>query len=340
MKERTKRLVLPLIALVALLTWGVGAAWAGESHDRTIPRGGRHDGDIEVIRDDFAIADGASVHGDITIIGGDAKIAGLIDGDLFVMGGDVELLDSAEITGECVQFGGEMENHSTIDCATLAGGDFNMSDFVGNAMSDGSMAVDDFGGQGATLGGTLFSTLLLGAFGFFIASAAPRRVERIGSAAAGKPVVTGTVGVLTLFATLAILTIVALLTGLLLIVLIGILGIPVLIAIVGVLAASLLVGWISVGKIVGATLTDALRLHNVSPAITVALGTAALTLGVGLLKLMPLVGFSGNIAAFFIAGVGLGGVALTRFGAIHYPRLIPQNLEDQIVFPDEDEIIL
>lgn len=342
MNERMKRLTLPLIALSALLVWSVGAAWAGEPHDRTIPHGDRHRGDIEVFSDDFEIEAGASVMGNITIVGGDAKIAGAIVGDLFVMGGDVELLESAEIQGECVQFGGKMDNHSTVECAAFSSGDFGFSDFISNAARDsGSMAVEDFGGRGgATFGGTIFSTLLLGVIGFFIASASPRRIERIGNAAAVKPVVTGTVGILTLFASLAILTIVALLTGLLLIVLIGILGIPVLIAIVGVLAVSLIVGWIAVGKIVGATLTDALRLKSVSPAMTVALGTAALTLGVGLLKLMPLVGFSGNIAAFFIAGIGLGGVALTRFGAIHYPRLIPQKLEDQIILPSDDDIIL
>lgn len=340
MNERIKRLSLPLVTLVALLIWGVGAAWAGEPHDRSIPRGGRHDGDIEVIRDDFDIEEDATVRGDITIIGGDAKIAGTIDGSLFVLGGDVELLESAEITGECVLFGGDMDNISKTECATFADGDFRVSDMIGNGFSGAVPPAPNMPGDGATFGGTLFSTLLFGVMGFFIASVAPRRVERIGNAAAVKPVVTGTVGILTLFATLAILTIVAILTGLLLIVLIGILGIPVIIAILGMLAISMLVGWIAVGKIVGATLTDALRLHKVSPAITIALGTAALTFGVGLLKLMPLVGFSGDIAAFLIAGVGLGGVALTRFGATHYPRLIPQKLEDQIILPDEDQIIL
>ncbi len=340
MNERTKRLGLPLIILVALLTWGGGVAWAGEPHDRTIPRGGRYDGDIEVISDDFDIGEDATVHGDITIIGGDAKIAGTIDGDLFVMGGDVALLESAEIRGECVLFGGEMTNQSAAECAAFGSGDFNVADMISSATSEGRVPGGERGGDSATFGGALFSALFFSVIGFFIASVAPHRVERISNAAAVKPIVTGTVGILTLLATFATLTIVAILTGLLLVILIGILGIPVLIAIVGILAAGLLVGWVAVGKIVGATLTDALRLHNASPAITVALGTAALTFGVGLLKLMPLVGFSGNIVAFFIAGVGLGGVALTRFGAIHYPRLILQNLADQIILPDEDDIIL
>ena len=335
-----------MLALIALLFVGVTVAYAGDVHVRTIPAGSNFVGDIEVFSDDFELEEDASVSGDIAIIGGDARIAGAIQGDLFVLGGDVELMETMSITGDCVFIGGDVDNASAVECATIGEGDFRLGDFLPAIDIESDPSPPDLGhrGQsnagGASLGGTIFSTIFFGIVGFFFAAVAPRRVERIGNAAASKPVVIGTVGFLTLLAMLAILTIAAILTGLLLVVIVGILGIPVLIGIVALLALGLLVGWVGVGRIVGATLADALRLNQLNPRTMTALGTAALTFGVGLLQLMPLIGFSGSIAAFVIAAIGLGSVALTRFGAVSYPRLLvdSQKVIDQIKFADEDEI--
>jgi hypothetical protein len=81
------------------------------------------------------------------------------------------------------------------------------------------------------------------------------------------------------------------------------------------LVAAVLFGWVALGAIVGARLAPALKLGDLSPAVTGALGTFALTITVEILRLVPCLG---PLLAIGLASLGLGAVVLTRFGTQPY----------------------
>jgi hypothetical protein len=76
---------------------------------------------------------------------------------------------------------------------------------------------------------------------------------------------------------------------------------------------------------------------------TAALGTGALTLGVGMLSLLPILGFLGGVLVFVFSAIGLGAVALTQFGMKPYPRRTappedPNKVEEVLLTLAPDEI--
>ncbi len=78
-----------------------------------------------------------------------------------------------------------------------------------------------------------------------------------------------------------------------------------------------LLGWVAVGTALGERLFN--RDGDVRLTTTAALGTGVLTLGVGMLGLLPL-DFLTGLMVFAFSAIGLGAVALTQFGMKPYPR--------------------
>lgn len=317
------------LALLGLLLWlPARAAWA----DTIVSAGDTVTEDVNVT-EDFRLEAGGVVQASVHIWGGDAQIGGTIEGDLLVFGGDLTLDADARIDGDCVLLGGQLKrNDSALTCQTTE--DLGLPAFVnrfgdfGSGFADGIDLEEGFdpgsleGGaadRDGSLFGALGSSILLGLLALLVVSLAPRPVARISDAISARPLASGTVGVLTLFASISLAALLAVISAVLVIVCIGLLGFPIVLAIVALLGVGLLVGWVAVGRIVGNALSDALKLKTLSPALQAALGTAALSLGIGLLQLLPVVGFSASLVAFVVYGVGLGGVALTKFGTRPFP---------------------
>ncbi|MCC6190545.1 MAG: hypothetical protein IT318_16070, partial [Anaerolineales bacterium] len=82
-----------------------------------------------------------------------------------------------------------------------------------------------------------------------------------------------------------------------------------------VFAAALLLGLIALGQLVGARLASALRLYQITPAVSAALGTGLLWLVTSAVGAVACVGW---VAWVLLASVGLGAVILTRFGTRPY----------------------
>jgi hypothetical protein len=192
--------------------------------------------------------------------------------------------------------------------------------------------------------GAVFRSLLLGVLAFAVASLFPRHLTQVEQAIREKPVASGTVGFLTSLA----VPILLLLLSPVLFVLAFVCGLGVLLTMAVMLgyATAVAVGWFAVGHLLGQRMAEWLNMKNRTLPWTTAVGTATLTLLLGLLGAIPFV-IGEGLAGFIIACIGLGAVALTKFGSRPYPmldegiRILDADNSDKVTavldtLPDDD----
>lgn len=322
-----------ILITIFLLLIVPNAAFA-DSLDRILEAGTQHNGDLTLFGDNITIEDGAVVTGDLTVFGGNATISGQVDGDLVLFGGHVDLMQTAVIDGNCVLLGGHVSNNADTACNVWTGNDefdFDVTAFSGPEFGEPSRIGRFLGG----IGSAVFSALFMAVLAFIVASVAPTHLGRVEETAEGKPVVSGTVGLLTLFAVPSLIAILAPLFGILILACgLGLLGFPLLIALALGLAGAMIIGWIAMGDMVGQRVVHRMQWKGYSAPLIAALGTAVLTFAINLLGQIT---FLAGIASMLIAFVGIGAVALTKFGTQTYPGIIAGNIT---IDADKEAIVL
>lgn len=336
----TKRRVLFLLLLATLLLlMPAGVALAAPVFETIVADGDTINNDVVLFDDDLEVASGGVVNGDVTIFSGNALIAGTINGDVVIFDGDLTIAEGATLNGDCVLLDGVLDNQSSrsISCTQL---DNIMPGVIGGLLNevvrDGDLPstieverpsplVHFLGGIGETIG----QTLVLGLLAFFVAAAAPRQMQQVAAAMRQKPVASGAVGTLTFLAAPFVLTILAVLSAVLILACgLGLLGFPVLFALVLGLGAAGIMGWIALGNIAGEKMAEWLNLQNRSLTVTTVLGTMTVTLIFGLLGTIPF--FIGEwLVSLLAIWLGLGAVALTKFGTQPFPPLVADGIKVQ-----------
>lgn len=315
-------LLLLSLGLVAALP--AGLAQAAPAYDRIIQPDERVTEGVTVVGDDLHIEAGSVVEGAVTVVDGDVEVAGRVDGDLVVIGGDVIVAPTGDLRGACFVLGGEATDAAG---CTVAESTAQLRNLVPNwnliaTAWPGATSVNPGVWQ---VGQALFNALGLGLLALFIGALAPRQLAQVGTAARHKPWLSGMLGFLTGLAGPSLLLLLTILSSLLILVFcLGLLGFPFILALGALLVAGTAFGWVAVGYVLGDWLGQALRLTPRSLALTAALGTAALTLGVNLLPLLPLGEAAAVLANLLALAVGLGAVVLTRFGTRAYPAYLPR----------------
>lgn len=338
MKRRTLFLLL-LIPLAILIP--SGAVLAGAPFDTVVQAGETHDDDIVILDGDLNVQAGATVNGDITVFSGDVTIAGTVNGDVVLFDGDLDAETTAVINGECVIMSGDLTDATPngLICTN-----FDTLESLPNTIPpiDGISGIEfsDYEPSGTArflgrVGGAIFQSILLGLIAFAVATLFPNQFNRVENSVRHKPVASGTVGFLTSFAVPVLLLIASPLLAVL--ALVCGLGILLTLAVVLGMAGAIAFGWFVVGNIVGVRIADRFNMQNRTLPVTTAVGTAALTLGLGLLGAVPFF-FGIELIGFVIACIGLGSVVLTKFGTRAYPPLVSDSIQilDQ---PENDEKI-
>lgn len=342
--------VLLVIVLLAVVLAPAGLSHAAPHNDKIIAEDEVHDGDLEVFGDELDIQPGATVDGnvsvfggdvnidgaitgDVAIFGGDTTLTGTIDGDFVVFGGDITIAETAHINGDCVLVGGASKNASEQTSCTNTQANIPNFPGMGNIMPIPNPSVPNppsppsapnysFGHRVghffSEVGEVILSSLMAGGVAFLVASVLPGRVTQIRSAVEEKPAASGVVGALTAVAAPSLIALLSILSALLVLACgIGLLGFPIVIALAAALAIASIFGWVAIGSIVGTKLAKPLRITNDTLPMTAAIGTGAVTLvltGLGLIGFFP-----AELLMSLIACVGLGAVALTKFGTRAYP---------------------
>lgn len=354
-----RKLLIPMILVLLLMGMGVPAAMAAPLQpgqgDIIVDEGEVVNNDVVVLDGDLEIRQGAVVNGDVVVFNGDAEVDGRVNGSLTLFNGDLEAGAGAAISGDCVLLNGEARgdvvpgNCTAIQnlnlewgaLAELAPQWFNeppipavpaipdipavpplptlppMPDMPDMPARVVEPEPSGFFHGVARIVGVLLSAVLMGFLGLIAAAIAPENLRQVVAVTRNKPVTSGAAGALTAVAVPSLIVLLIPLSVILTFVCIGLLGFPIILLLAIGLVVGGLFGWVAVGTALGNRLFN--RDGGMRLTATAALGTGLLTLGVGMLGLLPF-GFLAGLMVFVFSAIGLGAVALTQFGMKPYPR--------------------
>ena len=256
-------------------------------------------GNLLVIGGTATAEKGSMITGDVVLIGGTLNLRSTVNGEIVAIGGVVILENSAVVNGDVVMIGADLHRS---DLARIDGEvteqipriiDVNPTPPV--APSTGGLFNDPLG----KLLKASYQALGLGLLGFLVGLLLPVPIKRVQATIFQEPVASGVVGLLVLLVAPIVLGLLS----------ITIILIPLTVLAAIALALLVLFGWFVLGYEVGRRVS--LLFHtNWSPSILTGIGTLLLTLAVGLLGLIPCIGWlAGALAAF----VGLGAIGMTLY---------------------------
>ena len=200
-----QRRILILVASLLLLAISTGIVFAAPAAQTVVEDEVVVRNDVVIFDDNFELAEGGRVNGDVIIFNGNAHIAGTVTGDVVLFNGNLTVDATASLNGDCVLFNGHTsgEGTSNITCDSLQvmlpNGVVN---FVTELATEGDLNFDleptveverpsffsrFVGGTAAALG----RSLLFGLLAFAAASLVPRPMMRIEEAMRAKPVASG-----------------------------------------------------------------------------------------------------------------------------------------------------
>ena len=357
-----KHFVVLLIVLL-LTAVPVGSAFAAPpfQEDTTVEDGETIRNDVILLEGDLKVEDGGTISGDVVLFNGDADVAGTLQGDLVMFNGDFKADETAVIHGDCIIFNGSIEDQTAagLGCTSVEGLPFTAA--ISGLMSEISTQIDmddsfddipdiPYHQPSASerfVGGTfgaIARSLLFAALAFVVVAVAPTHLAQVETTIRQKPVAGGTVGFLTAIAVPALAAILAVISAILLIICIGIVGFAIVFAMMVALGIAGLFGWIAMGDLLGQWLAGRFGWHKMSPAVVAAVGTGLLTFTLGFLSAIPFT-FGVGLVSMIISFIGLGAVALTKFGAQPYPlvKIVGEDDVDDIkintvleTLPDEE----
>lgn len=273
-------------------------------------------GDLAVMGGTATLEANSTVNGNVAVMGGTLQIDGTVNGDVVAVGGQVSLSDNAVINGDVIvpiAMLNKAENATVTGQIITQPGSSTWEDIP--ELNEETPTPSVPSGRSFLLQRGLdvlsrflwgmLATAALAALGLLFVLLFPKPIDRVSATISTQPVLSGAVGLLTLFLTPLVL----------ILLIITIILLPFSLLAVILLVIALVVGWIGLGVEIGN------RLEAMFHA-TWAVGVKAL-LGVGLITFITaifnLLWFCGALVGFILAVVGLGAVVLTRFGFKDYP---------------------
>ncbi|MCX8025653.1 MAG: polymer-forming cytoskeletal protein, partial [Thermanaerothrix sp.] len=261
------------------------------------------------------IQKGATVNGDIDLLGGSLKLAGEVVASINAVGATIELEEGAIIRGDIHAVASSISGlekanlMGTLDTFTPTGNSWRMPALRWQPWINLPSGPFNF------LEHTfldLLRTLAVAILALLIALLLPIPLDRISQTLVHEPFLSGGLGLLTLLVLPAVIFILFITIILLPVALIGVL----------LLALALLLGWVAVGYEIGNRLAELFR-STWSPPLAAGIGT--LTLGL-VLYLLGFVFCLGGLFSFLIGCWGLGAVLLSRFGTQVFRTAPPASL--------------
>jgi hypothetical protein len=266
------------------------------------------------------LKEGSYVEGSVIVWFGSASVQGTVEGDLVVSSGDIYLGDNADVDGQVVctwKCAVEQEEGARVGGGVVEANPLETLRFE----REGRLPIPVpspltfwASGPGQALAWVLkfirglAAILVVAAVAGLVALIWPGPTAQVGRAVIEAPWHSLGIGLLTIIAAtvaIIILTITICLS-------------PVALLAAIALGAAGLFGWIGIGAVVGERLLQALNVRGLAPLWAAGLGTLLVTLiGIGLSAAFCLAPI-GWLAIFVLGCLGLGAVALTRFGTAAY----------------------
>jgi hypothetical protein len=288
-------------------------------------RSDRRNGDRVRIGGSVRVDADETLDGDVVAIGGAVTIEGEVQGDVVAVGGGVTLGPEAVVDGDVTAVGGPLHRAPTarvrghVQEVSLGGMDFSRWTWRRNPFG---LWWSSMVGSAFALVGTLVRVAVLCLFCALVVLFGRQYSERAGTLAASASLKAGLVGLLAqiLFLPLLVITIVVLVMT--------IVGIPLILLVpflvLGVAIAAL-VGFTGVAGKVGSLAASRFGWQDQNPYVVTIIGVVLLMLPVILSRLASLgggmmfpltlsLGIAGFVIEYLAWTIGLGAMALLRFG--------------------------
>jgi hypothetical protein len=279
----------------------------------TLESGEEYNGDLVVFGGNVDIEEEAELNGNLIVFGGTISADGFMNGDVVIIGGQVDLEEHAVVQGDVVTIGGQVERaegatvegeviHNVAPEIELPQGRVPPDVDVPSVPIPTQINVgyNPFWEFGRVFG----SALLVSILGILATLFFQERLDRISQAIVTQPLMTTSVGLLTI-----VVMIIAAFT-LILLPVVGLGLIP--------LAFAWLFGVISMGQEIGDRFARALR-QDWTPVLATGLGTFALVFIVASVQslnhLLPFMACITWVLPVLIGLLAIGAVVITRFGA-------------------------
>ncbi len=308
-KSFTLLILLTLLILPASPVYAQGGGEPGKvivADDFILESGKELDGDLVVVGGNVTIEDDANLNGNLVVFGGTISSNGNVNGDVVIFGGQIELDENAVVSGNVVTIGGQLNK---AEGATVRGEvvtdvpapKINIPNTPGALdVNIPNVGFNPFREFGRVMGASIFVAVLGMLATLFFQS----RLDRVSQAVVTQPLMTGSMGLLTI----VVMALLAVTIIFLPFVLLGL--IP--------LAFAWLFGVIAMGQEVGDRLAKAMR-QDWTPALATFIGTFVLTFLITFVdsmnNLLPFIGCATWIIPVLIGLTAIGAVVTTRFGA-------------------------
>ena len=293
----------PLSLLAALVVSAVG--FVGPAHAHAAMQG--DDGESEpviLVGSDLEIARGETIRGDVIVLGGNVLVqaGGVVEGNVLALGGDI-WVDGA-VNGNVVSIGGVA---SASTRASIGGQVFMLGRRGIRALPFPIQSARDAIATrtGKTVSAAI-SALAMGPLAAMAALLAPTALTHIRQAVTHSPVTAGVIGVLSLAVGILVAGLMAATC----------IFIPLAVVAAALLVVGAILGWSALGLLLGGGLLQVAGIDvERFPWVGALLGTMILTIVVRLVVLAPGGSLISLALGTLVLSVGLGAVALTRFGS-------------------------
>lgn len=344
MKKITLKRILLLLALLFLPTASIQAQTSNNDdvvlfgQNYTLSEGETLNGSIAVFGGNIEIQEDAEVNGSIAIFGGNLSIeeGAVINGDIAVFGGNLTV--NSEINGDIVLFGGQayLEAEALVDgdIATFGGQvtqapDAKVTGEITNntppdidtpevpnvpdapAAPDVNVNINPFWNVAGKVG----QAILIAVIGMLLTLFLQPQLDRTASALVRQPFISGSYGLLVFIA----------LPVALLIMVVTLILIPVAAIVVLLVPLAWLFGIVALGQEVGDRFAKAIN-QVWAPILSTGFGTFLLLLVVGLMELIPCIGW---IPSALVTLISIGAAVMTVFGTRTPPGYMPAPVMDE-----------
>jgi hypothetical protein len=289
----------------------------------TLQSGDTLNGSIVVFGGNIQIEEDAVVNGDIilfggnlnmagrasqevVVIGGNATVSDEVSGDMVIIGGQVNLTSTSVVRGDVVAIGGQVNREPgsqvsgnvTINAPPVSPPRVDRPSVV---RPDVQVTYNPFWEIFKVFG----RALAVAGIGMLLSLFLQPQLDRVAGAIVAQPLVAGGYGLLAVIAIPVAVVITA----------VTIILIPIALLIALIAPLAWVFGMVAFGQEVGDRFTKAIN-QTWAPVLTIGFGTFILVLVVGLVGMIPCVGW---LASFLVTLVVVGGVAMTLFGSRSAP---------------------
>lgn len=266
------------------------------------------------------------VDGDVALVGGNLTISGVVDGDIVIVGGQALLTETAIVKGNIATVGGNVEKEPGAEVTGTITNNAPMVDVPNvpdvpnipntpNVPGVPTIRVDV--NPFWEIAGVFGRAFAVAAIGMLLALFLQPQLDRVNLAITRQPLMAGGYGLLAIIIVPTAIVIMA----------ITILLIPIALLAAFILPLAWLFGMVALGQEVGDRFTKSIN-QVWAPVLSTGFGTFMLVLIVGLVGLVPCVGW---LASFLVTLTALGGVAMTWFGTRNAPGgMLQPTVVDEI----------